>query len=185
AGLSDSDTSARIASIQGLAGLALPISRGALSEVIASGTETESKWAVFAALKTGDASVMSSAVPVLLSVHREEAKQYQEPGGMTVTYASPYPQPEGLIAIAIQKLRTPEAVPGLIELLNEAPDELVRDCASQALMEIKDPRASDGFASHLTDPSRYVRYNSLIGLEYITRSPACSVAKPEDAEGAE
>jgi HEAT repeat protein len=104
---------------------------------------------------------------------------------MTVTYASPYPEPEGVIALAIQKLRTPDAVPGLIQLLNEASDELVRSCASAALMEMKDLRALDAFASHLADNSLYVRYNSLIGIGYLTHAEACAIAKPEDAEAAE
>jgi HEAT repeat protein len=89
------------------------------------------------------------------------------------------------MALAIEKLRDRVAVPKLIEILNGAPDELVRSCASQALMEIKDARALDTFADHLSDPSQYVRYNSLIGIEYITHAPACTIAKPEDAEKAE
>jgi HEAT repeat protein len=185
AGLSDSDPEARIASIQRLAGLGLPSSREALHEVIAHGTEAESKWALFAALKTGDVSVLSLAVPILLNLRHVAARSYRQPDGMVVTTSTPYPQPDAGIALAIEKLRAPEAVPSLIEILNEAPDELVRSCASQALMEIRDPRALDAFADHLSDPSQYVRYNSLIGMEYITHSPACTIRKPEDAEKAE
>src|SRR6266566_6341863 len=61
AGLGDSDPEARLASIQRLAGLGMPASRDALREVISYGTETESKWALFALLKTGDGSGVSLA----------------------------------------------------------------------------------------------------------------------------
>jgi hypothetical protein len=171
AGLSDSESEARLASIQRLAGLGLPSSRQALRDVISHGTETESKWALLAVLKTGDGSAVSLAVPMLLGLHHEESE--------------PYPQPEGAIALAIEKLRDPAAVPKLIEILNGASDELVRDCASQALMEIKDPRALGTLADHLSDSSQYVRYNSLIGMGYITHAPPCTVTDPEDAEKAE
>jgi hypothetical protein len=185
AGLTDSDPEARLASIQRLAGLGLPSSREALHEVIAHGTEAESKWALFAALKTGDVSVLSLAVPVLLDLRHVKSRSYRQPDGMVVTTSTPYPQPDAGIALAIEKLRAPEAVPDLITILNEAPDELVRSCASQALMDIRDPRALEAFADHLSDPSQYVRYNSLIGMKYITHSPACTVGKPEDAEKVE
>ena len=45
-------------SIQRLGGLKLPSSRGALHIVIENGNDTESKWAVYAALRTGDVSVL-------------------------------------------------------------------------------------------------------------------------------
>lgn len=185
AGLNDSHPEARLASIQRLAGLELASSREALHEVIAHGTEADSKWALFAALKTGDVSVLPLAVPPLLQLHHDEAKQYRQPDGMAVTVSKPYPEPEGAIAVAISKVRDPDGVPTLIRLLNQAPDELVRNCASQALMEIKDPRALDAFADHLSDPSQYVRYNSLVGMGYLTHAPACTIAKSGDAERAE
>jgi hypothetical protein len=136
AGLSDSDSATRIASIQRLAGLGQISSAEGLHHVIARGTEEESKWAIFAALKTGDASVLPLAVPILLNLHHEEAQQVREPNGFVYTRTHPYPQPEGLMALAISDLRAPEAVPSLRKLANEASDDLVRDCASQALREI-------------------------------------------------
>jgi len=171
AGLSDSDSEARLASIQRLAGLGLPASREALREFISHGNETESKWALFALLKTGDGSAVSLAAPLLLILRHDEPR--------------PYRQPEGGIALALQKLRDPTAVPKLIEILNGAPDELVRSCASQALMEIKDPRALESLADHLSDSSQYVRYNSLIGMGYITHAQPCTVTDPNEAEKAE
>jgi HEAT repeat protein len=136
AGLSDSDSEARIASIQRLAGLGKISSAEALHRVIASGTEEESKWAIFAALKVGDSSVLPLAVPILLNLHHEEAKQVREPGGFVYTQAEPYPQPEGGMALAISNLRAPEALPVLTKLANEVSDDLVRRCARGALQEI-------------------------------------------------
>ena len=171
AGLEDSNPNSRLASIQRLAGLGLPASRDALHDVIKNGSEIESRWALFAALQTGDISVMPRTVPILLNLRHNEP--------------APYDQPQGLIALALEKLRSPEAVPELIEILNKAPDDLVRSCVSHALMEIKDPRALEALAVHLSDTSQYVRYNSLIGMGYITHAPECTITKPEEAEKAE
>jgi hypothetical protein len=136
-GLNDSDSEACIASIQRLAGLGQISSVEALHHVIASGTEEEAKWAIFAALKTGDPSVLPLALPILLNLRHEEAKQIQEPSGFVYTQTYAYPQPEGVMALAISKLRAPEAIPSLTRLANEASDDLVRKCAREALLEIK------------------------------------------------
>ena len=52
-------------SIQRLGGLKLPSSRGALHAVIENGNDTESKWAVYAALRTGDVSVLARVIQLL------------------------------------------------------------------------------------------------------------------------
>jgi hypothetical protein len=138
AGLDDSAADLRIASIQRLAALGKLRSKKALHRVIAAGSGEESKWAIFAALETGDASVLPLAVPFLLNVYHEEARLVQEPNGFTYTGGGPpYFEPEGAMALAIQRLRAPEAVPSLTRLTNEASDSLVRDCARRALEEIK------------------------------------------------
>ena len=143
AGLSDSNSDRRIASIQRLAGLGQISPADGLNRIIASGTEEESKWAIFAAVKAGDTSVLPLAVPILLSVHHEEAAEIREPNGFAYTRTYPYPQPEGVMALAISQLRVPEAVPSLRRLANEASDDLVRRCASQALQEIGRRSAED------------------------------------------
>ncbi len=58
AGLNDNESAARLASIQRLGGLKLPSSRDVLRCVIETGDNAESKWAVYAALRTGDVSVL-------------------------------------------------------------------------------------------------------------------------------
>ena len=181
AGLMDSDAQARLVSIQRLAGLGLASSRDALQQVIAHGTDVEHKWALFAVLKTGDMSVLPLALPLLLKIPSEQPRR----SGRTLVMvaAAPYPEPEAAIAVFIsRRVRVRQAVPTLITLLNEAPSDFVRSCASEALEEIKDPRALTAFAAHLADRSRYVRYDSLIGIGYITHAPACTISKPEDAE---
>ena len=60
AGLNGPDSAARLASIQRLGGLKLASSRDALRRVIQNGDDAESKWAVYAALRTGDVSVLAT-----------------------------------------------------------------------------------------------------------------------------
>lgn len=138
AGLDDSAADVRIACIQRLAGLGQLRSTQALHRVIADAAEEESKWAIFAALKTGDTSALPLAVPLLLSLHHEEARLIRDPNGFTyVGGGTPYPEPEGLMAVVISNVRVPEAVPSLTRLANEASDGLVRNSATHALQEIK------------------------------------------------
>jgi hypothetical protein len=65
AGLDDYDSAARLASIQRLGGLQLPSSRDALHRVIEQGDDAASKWAAYAALRTGDVSVLPSVKQLL------------------------------------------------------------------------------------------------------------------------
>jgi HEAT repeat protein len=171
AGFTDSDPAGRLASIQRLAGLASPASREALRDLIVHGSNDESRWALFADVKTGDASMMALAVPVLLAL------KHEKPG--------PYPRPDGELALALKKLHTEDAVPYLIQIVDQASDELVRDCAMQALAELKSRAALTTYARHLTDSSQYVRYNALLGMKYVTESPACSTTDPDKADAAE
>src|SRR5882762_949867 len=91
--LGSSDPEARLASIQRLAGWGLASSRKELHEVMAHGTEAESKWALFAAPKTGRCFGCTVGVPTLLDLCHDKPE--------------PYPQPDGAIALALQKLRAP------------------------------------------------------------------------------
>lgn len=171
AGLSDADPHARLVSIQRLAGLASPASREGLHDVIAHDNEEESRWALFAAVKTGDVSVMPLAVPVLIAV------RHDRPG--------PYRQPEGNLALALRELHTQEAVPYLVQTVDDAPDEVVRDCAMQSLAELKSVTALETYARHLTDSSQYVRYNAMLGMKYVTQAAACSSSNPDNADANE
>lgn len=166
AGLDDHDSEARQASIQRLGGLGLPSSRNALHRVIDGGNEVESKWAVYAALCTGDVSVLPRVQRLLRS----------DDGQL----------PEEAIALALQNVNDSSAVPDLIEILESAPGELTRTRVLIALGEkLKDPRAVPSLATHLSDPDLHARYVALDGLKNITHEEACTLPpewKEQDVE---
>jgi HEAT repeats len=166
AGLRDPDSAARIGSIQRLGGLKLPSSRAALHAVIEKGGDAESKWAVYAALRTGD-------IFVLPRVQRLLAKGDDQ-------------DPERAIALQLESVTDPGALPGLIGILESAPSEFTRHNVLIALAEkLKDQRAVPALAAHLSDPDYYARYDSLAGLQNITHEEACTLPpkwKEEDVE---
>ena len=156
AGLNDPDSAARLASIQRLGGLKLPSSRSALHRVIEQGTQAESDWAVYAALRTGDVSVLPRVKQLLANDDRE--------------------LPQSAIALELQHVTDSAAVPDLIAILSSAPGELTRDCVLTALSEnINDPRAVPTLAAHLSDSDYRARYNALNGLKNITHQEACTL----------
>ena len=131
-------------SIQRLGGLKLPSSRGALHAVIENGNDTESKWVVYAALRTGDVSVLPR-VKQLLAVGDRQL-------------------PESAIASQLRFVSDPFAVPvpDLITILQSAPGELTRECVLTALgEELKDTRAVPALAVHLLDPDLPASYRAV------------------------
>src|SRR6267378_4067206 len=94
AGLNDHDSAARLVSIQRLGGLKLSSSRGALHRVIEEGDDAESRWAVYAALRTGDVTVLPRVKQLLAKSDRE--------------------LPESAIAMELQNITDPNAVADLI-----------------------------------------------------------------------
>jgi HEAT repeats len=155
AGLNDHDPAARLASIQRLGGLQLPSSREALHRVIDGPDGIASKWAVYAALRTGDVSILPKIQQLLANGEREE--------------------PEREIALQLQHVTDPAAVLGLIAILNTAKGEITRNCVLIALEELKDPRAAPSLAAHLSDPDSYDRFHALVGLMNITHEQACTL----------
>lgn len=166
AGLSDQDAAARLSSIQRLGGLKLPSSRDALHGVIENGNAGESKWAVYAALRTGDVSVLPRVRQLLAAGDRE--------------------LPESAMALQLQSVTDLSAVPDLIAILQSAPGDLTRGCVLTALGEkLKDPRAVPGLAAHLSDPAPSASYRALGGLKNITHEAACTLPsewKEQDVE---
>jgi hypothetical protein len=166
AGLNDYDSTARLASIQRLGGLKLPSSRDALHRVIDKGDDAESKWAVYATLRTGDVSVLSRVKKLVANGDGE--------------------LPERAIAFELQYVKDSSAVPDLIAILNSAPSELTRTRVLITLGEnLKDPRAVPSLATHLSDPDQYARYDALDGLKNITHEDACTLSpewKEQDVE---
>jgi hypothetical protein len=97
AGLNDQNPGARLASIQRLGGLKLRSSRDALGEIIKNGDDAESKWAVYAALRTGDVTVLPRVEQLLANGDRE--------------------LPEGAIALELRYVTDSSAVPELLAIL--------------------------------------------------------------------
>jgi hypothetical protein len=166
AGLDDPDPAARLVSIQRLGGLKLATSREALRRVIDSGDETESKWAVYAALRTGDITVLPRVKELLEGGHRKE--------------------PEGMIARELQDISDRRAIPDLLAILASAQDAQTRLSVLFAFAQVlKDPRTVPALGAHLSDSDRQARYQAMYGLAKITHEAACTLPpnwKEEDVE---
>ncbi len=158
AGLNDHNTAARLASIQRLGGLKLPSSRDTLRRVIENGDDAESKWAVYAALRTGDVTVLPRVKQLLANGDGE--------------------LPERAIGLQLRYVTDPSAVPDLLAILNSAPSDLTRTCVLIALgANLKDSRAVPSLAAHLSDPALQARYDALDGLKNITHEEACTLPR--------
>ncbi len=156
AGLEDPDVAGRIFSIQRLGGLMLPSSRPALHRMIDGGTEAERNWAIYATLRTGDASVLPS---VLKMAFRRDAGA-----------------PLYAVAAELRRLKDRSAIAGLIEIADKAPDPGMRASALGALgWNMRAPEVLPTLAAHLVDPDPGVRYWALAGVSAITKEPACAV----------
>lgn len=160
AGLKDGDPVVRVENIKRLGGLRLPSSHDALEDVIEHGSEAESKWAIYAALRAGDLSVLPKVQDIVVSL-----------SGYRV-------DPDSSIALELAQLRDPRAVSTLVAVLQSASMDFARGSAVQALQAIKDPRSVPSLANHLSDPESSIRYNSLVAIGYITHEPSCTL--PDD-----
>lgn len=156
AGLDDSSSDARLASIQRLGGLKLASSRPALHRLIEQGRAEDSKWAIYAALRTGDVTVPQTVKQLLANGDDDH--------------------PERAIASELRNTTEASAVPDLIAILDASPGELTKRAVLTALGEnLKDPRSVPSLAAHLSDPNHYVQYNALVGLRNITHEGACTL----------
>lgn len=177
AGLRDPDSSVRLANIARLGGLKLASSAAPLHDFITSGSEIEKKWPIYAALRSGDLSVLPQVEAIVISI---SGPLPNRPSSRPVLTAAPqlggaYPDPDASIALELQHIRDPRAVPTLIRILNSAKTDLVRECAGQALEEMGDPRSARAAAAALNDPSRYVRYDAIVLLWKLTKAPECAI----------
>lgn len=156
AGLADGDSDARLTSIARLGGLKLASSRAVLHRVIEQGSAEESKWAIYAALRTGDVTVLQTVKQLLANGDHDT--------------------PERAIASELPYITDTSAVPDLIAILDGSPGELTKSAVLTALGEnLKDPRAVRTLGAHLSDPDHYVQYNALVGLGNITHEEACTL----------
>ncbi len=178
-GLQDEDPAYRLANIARLGGLKLPSSAAPLHQFIEYGTEAESKWAIYAALRSGDLSVLPRVQDIVINIDLPAEKrnaQSQPPSSQDAAprHSSAYGDPESDMALELQKLRDPRAVPTLLRILGSGKTDFVRSCASSALAEIHDPGSARAVAEHLEDSDRYVRYDALVTLMRITHEPDCT-----------
>jgi hypothetical protein len=156
AGLADNDQDARLLSIQRLGGLKLPSSREVLRRIVADGNELESKWAVYAAIRTGDTTVLPNA-------------------GRLLT-AGDSPLPENAIALELKNISDPAAASELVAILKTASGEITRQSVLTALGEnLKDRKTVPALAPFLSDSSPYVRYEAMVGLANITEEAPCKL----------
>jgi hypothetical protein len=155
AGLDDSDFQSRIFSIQRLGGLRLASSRPALHEVIEKKKGLEADWAVYAALRTGDITVLPLAKDLLGSGHDQMTQ-----AGVTEE---------------LRNVSDPRAVPDLLEIVEETRSDLVRFEALLALVQnLKDPRVVPVLGLSLSSGDRQIRYLAIQGLNTIANAEACS-----------
>jgi hypothetical protein len=150
AGLNDSSSAARVLSIQRLGGLRLPSSRGTLHRVIETGDKNESEWAMYAALRTGDVTVLPKVKELL--------------AGLAV---GDHDSPARAISLELQHVTDGTAVPELIAILDSTPDAFTRTTVLVALGEnLRDRRAVPSLAAHLSDPDRYALQRSKRNQEH-------------------
>ena len=156
AGLDDSDQVGRVISIQRLGSLRSTVSQPALHRVIDHGNAAEAKWAVWAALRTGDTSVLANLRELLIASGKEDPMPY--------------------VPFELRRLKDRSATAGLIEIANTVPQAGAREGAISALGEgINAPESLPTLASHLADPDRGVRYCALNGMRLLTNEPACTL----------
>jgi len=175
AGLSCSEPDMRLANIARLGGLKLTSASDARHSFIEHGTEAESKWATYAALRSGDLSILPEVETIAIDLdHPKHAQQMRSPTAKKGAGPA-YGDPEGDIVLELRNLRDAQAVPALIKILESAKTAVARGCAVQALQNMRDPRSLPSVVHHLTDSDSYVRYNSLVTIMYITQQPECTL----------
>lgn len=156
AGLGDPDRAGRIVSIQRLGGLRSASSRPALDRVIESGDSTEKRWATYAALRSGDTTVLSRVSDMFDRQDKDVPPFY--------------------LAWELSQLKDSSASPGLIAIAQSAPDSNARIYALAALGEnIQSWEALPTIATRLADDDSGVRFYALNAMRAITREPACTL----------
>jgi hypothetical protein len=157
AGLEDVDQDARLFSIQRLGGLGLSSSRPSLHRVIEMGSPTEVKWAVYAALHTGDTSVLPQVRQMLTRADFDLPVQVL---GAELCHLKEHSRSDSA---------------ELVGIANTAVHPVSRECSLSALASIKSHESLPTLASHLLDPDARVRYGALVGMGIITRESSCTI----------
>jgi hypothetical protein len=178
-GLQDSDQRFRLANIARLGGLKLVSSVESLRRFVDTGSELESKWATYAALRLGDLSVLPEVERIVTAIEipgsRRGRTEIPEETPAPMADRTAYPSPDGAIALQLSELRDRQAVPALTRILQSAVDPMVRGCAATALAEIQDSASLSEMAEHLKSADTGVRYKALLFMERVTSQSECTV----------
>ena len=164
AGLADRDSAARILSLQRLGGLMLASSRPAIHREIEQSAGEERKWAVYAALKTSDFTVLP-LVKDYLAATGEKAG------------------PEDAMISEFRNIKDSAAVPGLLNILASAPDDETKEQVLVALVgNIGDPRAIHALGDSLSSDNAQILDLAVTGLGKIAHAGACKISDSGDDE---
>ncbi len=156
AGLADSDRKGRLVSIQGLGGIKSAAARPVLHDIIASGDIVERDWATYAALRSGDTTVLVRVREMF--VH----------GAQNV--------PSAFLGFELSQLKDRSAIPGLIGIVEAVRDSGGLVNAMTALgRNMRAAEALPAIARHLTDADAAVRFSALNAMGAITSQPECTL----------
>ena len=165
-GLEDKDPAMRLENIKRLGGLKLQSSSPALQPFVDYGNETESQWATYAMFRAGDLSISHKAEELI------EAGQ-----------AKTKTMPARWMAGELRFLTGPLAVPLLIGLAKSRDhSHAVRNSATDALEEVRDPSTLPDLASHLNDSNRRIQFNSLAAIDAMTQARACTAPRGRNVD---
>ncbi len=151
AGLASTHPKHRILSLQRLANLHMPISRPALHEVIARNEPVETLWAAYAALRTGDISV----IPTVRGVLEKESPNWRG----------------GVLSGELSRIKDPAAIPALIEIAWSQSND-AKASAIAALGNI--PTATSALpaiTANLNSEDEYVRRAARRAFAKLTNTP--------------
>jgi len=161
AGLDDPDRAGRLVSIQRLGGLKTASSRPALHRQIERGDSAEKNWATYAALRTGDRTVVSKACEMFVRGNKDVQPHY--------------------LAFELRLLISRGAVPDPFYAPDVAPGSSAATAASAAFSAGKRPTAAlSSIAVHLADVRSEVRFCALNAMGAITHEPARSLIQQPD-----
>lgn len=175
-GLQDGDPAVRLANIARLGGLKMKSSGAALRDFAEHGSELESKWAVYAAFRSGDMIVLPQVESIVISLTEQPPPKRRAAPEFPVDAAPTEPMrryayPDIDIVLAFRWVVDLDAVPSLSRIATSAKDELVRKSATSAISEMKRILATE---AHDLNPGLRP-YSALVRMEAATHDPACKV----------
>jgi hypothetical protein len=159
AGLADPDLQSRLFSIQRLGGLKSRLTLLALHGVIEHGAPVEQNWATYAALRSGDTTVLPRVCEMFVRGQKDV--------------------PAFDVAWELSQLKDRAATLGLVQILETASDADARKYAIEALgRNLKASEALPAIAAALSDADAGVRFYALNAMREITGKSECTLSVP-------